>query len=125
MSRPYSNWEGLPETWTPRVGVSVIEDILLEDTPGTLTEIAEVGTALTSLLLYKNMRYGDSALSPVSVFAPGLTARDRLAVRMDDKINRIAKGMGLDGGDREHPGIDLAGYLLLDVIAQWRQHNVD
>jgi hypothetical protein len=105
------------------MGSQLIVDTLLDAPSDTQREIAEVGIALTSLLLYKNQRYGDSALAPMSVFAQHATTRQRLAVRMDDKINRIARGLGTRGDDGEHPGIDLAGYILLDVIAQWRERR--
>ena len=121
--RPYSNWESLPDGWTPQMGSQMVADTLLAPESETLKEIAEVGTALTCLLLFKNMRYGDSALAPVEVFAQGLTPRQRLAVRMDDKINRISRGLGTGGNDGEHPGIDLAGYLVLDIIAEWRESS--
>lgn len=121
--RPYSNWEGLPPSWNPQLGSQMIAETLLDPPSETMREIAEVGIALTSLLLYKNRRYGDSALDPVQVFAQELSVRQRLAVRMDDKINRIANGLGTRGGDKEHPGIDLAGYILLDIIADWRERH--
>jgi hypothetical protein len=123
IGRPYSNWEGLPDGWTPQAGSQFIADVLLESSSDTLKEIAEVGVALTSLLLYKNLRYGDSALNPVEVFAQGITPRQRLGVRMDDKINRIVNGLGTRAEDGEHPGIDLAGYLVLDIIADWRERS--
>lgn len=116
--RPYSNWEGLPDYWSPSQGVSAISQALQGD-DGSQKQIAEVGVALTNLLLLKNQRYGDSALSPIAVFAQGLTPRERMAVRMDDKLNRLKNGLGTEGGDGEHPGIDLAGYLVLDIIAEW------
>jgi hypothetical protein len=121
--RAYSNWEGLPDGWTPQMGSQMIADTLLDSPSDTQREIAEVGTALTCLLLYKNQRYGDSALEPVEVFAKNMTPRNRLAVRMDDKINRIARGLGTGGNDGEHPGVDLAGYLVLDIIAEWREQR--
>lgn len=105
------------------MGSQMIAETLIDPSSETQRDIAEVGIALTSLLLYKNRRYGDSALEPVQVFAQGLSVRQRLAVRMDDKINRIANGLGTRGGDQEHPGIDLAGYILLDIIADWRERD--
>jgi hypothetical protein len=122
MSRPYSNWEGLPEGWSPGGAVDEISRALFhlpEDS--TQHHIAEVGLALTHLLLLKNQRYGDSVMNPTEVFATGMTKRQRMGVRMDDKLNRIAKGLGTKGGDGEHPGIDLAGYLILDIIAEWEE----
>lgn len=124
--RPYSNWEGLPNGWTPQYGVGFVNNMLDPDNPDvtpTQRAIAEVGVALTSLLLLKNQRYGNSALAPVEVFAQGISKRQRMAVRMDDKINRLKNGLGTNGGDGEHPGIDLAGYILLDIIAEWEERN--
>lgn len=122
MNRPYSNWEGLPEGWSPGPALDDISATLESPVNSTQRQIAEVGVALTSLLLAKNRRYGNSVMDPLEVFATGLTVRQRMGVRMDDKLNRIAKGLGTDGGDHEHPGIDLAGYLLLDIIAEWVEH---
>lgn len=121
--RPYSNWEGLPDGWTPQMGFEILQDALWEGEDSIRRCIAEVGIAITSLLLVKNQRYGNSALAPVEVFAQGLTKRQRMAVRMDDKINRLKNGLGTNGGDGEHPGIDLAGYILLDIIAEWEERR--
>lgn len=121
-NRPYSNWEGLPDGWTPQSGVEFVIDSLLEDEDSVRRKIAEVGMALTSLLILKNLRYGNSALDPVEVFAKGLSKRQRMAVRMDDKINRL-KNNGARTDDKEHAGIDLAGYILLDIIAEWEERN--
>lgn len=76
--------------------------------------IAEMGIQLISLLLKKNTAYGDSALKPVDVFSRGLTPVQKISVRMDDKISRLARGTS-DGEDVE---MDLAGYIILKRIAQ-------
>jgi hypothetical protein len=76
--------------------------------------IAEVIVQLGALLLKKNTAYGDSALKPVEVFARGLSPSERMAVRMDDKISRLARGAA-DGEDVE---MDLAGYIVLQRIAR-------
>ena len=124
MTRPYSNWESLPEDWSPVLAMDEISKALFDPPEdSTARQIAEVGVAMTHLLLLKNRRYGDSALEPIDVFASGLTTRQRMAVRMDDKLNRMKNGLGTDGGDGEHPGIDLVGYLLLDIIAEWKERG--
>jgi hypothetical protein len=122
-SRPYSNWEGLPDGWTPQMGMDLIHELLEFGDDSTQKQIAEVGIALTALLIYKNQRYGNSALDPVEVFTKGLTKRQRMAVRMDDKVNRLKNGLGARTDDKEHAGIDLAGYILLDVIAEWEERQ--
>jgi hypothetical protein len=67
------------------------------------------------LLLEKNKRYGDSALSPVRIFSQVDTV-EQLLVRIDDKLSRIQKGAGLVSTD-EDVIQDLIGYLVLLKIA--------
>jgi hypothetical protein len=105
------------------MGMNMLTTAISSDPESSVNQIAEVGLAMTCLLIHKNMRYGNSALAPIEVFAKGITPRDRMAVRMDDKLNRMKNGLGTSGGDGEHPGIDLAGYLLLDVIADWQERG--
>jgi hypothetical protein len=115
------SWEGLPHGWTWREGLKEIEELLdnrvLADND-TKELIAFYGVMLTCLLLHKNRRYGNSATHPIEVFAKNLTPRQRLAVRMDDKINRMVHGEGTSSDDKEDPRPDLAGYILLDIVAE-------
>lgn len=76
-------------------------------------QIAKQVLQLGALLLKKNAAYGNSALEPVSVFSKGLSAASRMAVRMDDKISRLARG----ATDGEDVLMDLAGYIVLHRIA--------
>lgn len=73
-----------------------------------------VGSCLrmAGLLLSKNAGYGNSAADPLMVFSR-LGARERLGVRMDDKLSRLARGR-VDG--QEDTRGDLCGYLHLDGI---------
>lgn len=73
--------------------------------------IARAGLALTALLLEKNRSYGDSARSPLEVFAHDVDVKTRMAIRMDDKISRLARGD--NSTFNEDAAVDLAGYLLL------------
>lgn len=104
--------DGLPVNWCPQDAYRAIDDALMSGTGGQ-SHIAIVGLMLTSLLLLKNAAYGNSALAPQSVFAT-VDSRTRLAVRMDDKLNRIINGHPFG---TENERVDLAGYLLLDYIA--------
>lgn len=113
------DWEGLPTGFNPEAGLEYLRMHLLSEQE-TKRLIAEAGIRLACLLLRKNERYGNSALEPMSVFARGISPEQRMAVRMDDKVNRIVQGMGTSGGDAEDPRVDLAGYLLLDVVRSWR-----
>jgi len=83
-----------------------------EDHPNAQA-IALMGLQVINLLLEKNRAYGDSALAPLEVFSKGLTVQQRLGIRMDDKLARLARGA--DAG--EDPALDLAGYLILHLIA--------
>lgn len=120
MSLNTPDWEGLPNGFNPVAGLEYLRT-QLDSAEDTKRLIAEAGIRLSCLLLYKNHRYGNSALAPMSVFARDVTPEQRMAVRMDDKVNRIVQGMGTNGGDAEDPRVDLAGYLLLDVVRSWRE----
>ena len=74
---------------------------------------------LEELLLSKNKAYGNSALSPINVFSKR-NAIDSLCARIDDKLSRI-KNRGLDD-NTEDTLFDLAGYLILLIIARDEQH---
>lgn len=112
------DWEGLPPGFDAEVGLEFIREKLHCDNQSQRL-IAEAGVRITNLLLLKNLRYGDSALAPISVFARDLSPAQRMAVRMDDKVNRIVNGLGVNAGDSEDPRVDLAGYLVLDIVRSW------
>ena len=78
---------------------------------GTQLEIASICDDVKELLLYKNQKYGNSALEPARIFSKA-SAVEQLLVRIDDKLNRIYKGAGLIGED-EDVIMDLIGYLVL------------
>jgi len=64
-------------------------------------------------LVKKNISYGDSALSPMRLFAQS-DATEQLKVRIDDKLNRIKNAQGFPG---DNDIDDLIGYLILLKIA--------
>ena len=68
---------------------------------------------VADLLVEKNAAYGDSALRPIGIFAPG-RATDLIRVRIDDKLSRIANRPDAFGED---PIFDLLGYLVLLTLA--------
>jgi hypothetical protein len=119
MSAHVPDWEGLPSGFNPEAGLEYLREHL-QSSHETRRLLAEAGIRLSCLLIRKNERYGNSALDPIEVFARDVTPAQRLGVRMDDKINRIVNGLGISGGDGEDPRVDLAGYLLLDVVRSWR-----
>ena len=87
--------------------------------PSSQERIVEVTRSLEELLLSKNKAYGNSALSPINVFSKR-NAVDSLCARIDDKLSRI-KNKGLDD-NTEDTLFDLAGYLILLIIARDEQH---
>ena len=117
--RQIPDWEGLPSGFNPEAGLAYLRTHL-DSSNETRRLLAEAGIRLACLLIRKNERYGNSALEPIEVFARDISPAQRLGVRMDDKINRIVRGEGISGGDAEDPRVDLAGYLLLDVVRSWR-----
>lgn len=82
--------------------------------------IAQQCDAVKALLLKKNEAYGDSAISPLGVMAQG-DPIELIAVRVDDKLSRIANKGGLAAAMSdtvtEDSVQDLIGYLVLAQIA--------
>ena len=75
---------------------------------------------LQDLLLSKNERYGDSALSPLNVFSSA-NASSGIKTRLDDKLKRIANAGLVE--DTEDTLIDIAGYIILLMIAKEDEGN--
>jgi len=78
-------------------------------------QITTVCDDLKNLLIDKNKKYGDSALSPVRIFS-NASIVEQLLVRIDDKLSRLKSGAGLLAND-EDVVMDLMGYLVLLKIA--------
>lgn len=87
--------------------------------PQTQADIVVVLDEIKELLLEKNKRYGDSALSPVRIFSKADTL-EALRCRMDDKLSRIRT---MDPEDTEDAYLDLIGYLVLYRVAQMQQRR--
>lgn len=68
---------------------------------------------IAEMLVKKNISYGDSALSPMRLFAKSDSV-EQIKVRIDDKLNRISNAQGF-AGDNDID--DLIGYLVLLKIA--------
>lgn len=81
-------------------------------------EIIEKCLHVASVLVEKNLAYGDSALNPTRVFSQA-SATEQLLVRMDDKLSRI-KQRGVASDPEEDTVVDLAGYLVLLMISRER-----
>jgi hypothetical protein len=71
--------------------------------------IKKVCDDLAEFLIDKNRAYGSSFSEPINIFSQ-VSAREQLAVRIDDKLNRLHKGAEYAGDDTV---LDLIGYLVL------------
>lgn len=89
----------------------------------TQTHISMICDEVKELLLEKNRKYGDSALSPARIFSKA-NAVEQILVRIDDKLNRIQKGAGLLAND-EDVVMDLIGYLVLLKISLKRNSETE
>ncbi len=76
-------------------------------------EIREKCNYIADFLVEKNRAYGNSAADPVDIFTKGLTALQKLDVRIDDKLSRMQRGGEYPGDDTFK---DLTGYLILRLI---------
>ena len=85
----------------------------------TQFEIACICDDIKNLLLGKNAKYGDSAINPSRIFSKASPV-EQILVRIDDKLSRISKGIGLIANDEDVID-DLIGYLVLLKIAQRRE----
>lgn len=79
-------------------------------------EIERVCDEVKAMLLAKNARYGDSALSPLRIFSTADPV-EQIKVRIDDKLSRLARGAGTEWEDVV---LDLLGYLVLLRVAETR-----
>ena len=75
--------------------------------------ISDACDEIKRLLLEKNIAYGNSALSPIAIFAKA-GAQEGIANRIDDKLNRIKNSQSYPG---DNDLDDLIGYLILYKIS--------
>lgn len=87
-----------------------------EDTP-TQGKIKETLKGMTDLLLYKNQKYGDSALKPLGIFTKHIKNSSEstasILVRLDDKLSRVKNADSL----RTNDVADILGYCTLLLIS--------
>ena len=73
-------------------------------------KIIEITDSMKDLLLYKNEKYGDSALSPNNIFYKS-DSTNSILIRLDDKIGRIKNNP--DSTPRVNDVCDIIGYCIL------------
>ena len=95
----------------------------------TQTDIARICDNVKTLLLQKNLKYGDSALDPVRVLSKSSPV-EQILVRIDDKLSRISRGDLLT--DDEDVINDIIGYFILlkialerDVLAAYNDNTTE
>lgn len=76
--------------------------------------ISQECDAIKELLCRKNDAYGNSFMYPINIFSKA-EAIEQLNVRIDDKLNRIAKGTNKELV-QEDTEADLIGYLILKRV---------
>lgn len=76
--------------------------------------IKQTCDAMKDLLLYKNQKYGDSALNPQNMFYKG-DATDSILIRLDDKLSRIRNNT--EDKPRINDVCDIIGYCILCLIS--------
>ncbi len=84
------------------------------DLPPTQQKIHEILGAMTDLLLYKNQKYGDSAINPKKIFYKG-DSTNSILIRLDDKIGRIMSNT--EEKPRVNDVADIIGYCTLLLIS--------
>ena len=85
----------------------------LNTTTETQDKIIAITEAMRDLLLYKNQKYGDSALSPKQIFYKG-DAVDSILIRLDDKLGHIMANT--ENTPRINDVADIIGYCTLLLI---------
>lgn len=75
-------------------------------------KIAAVCDSMKDLLLYKNEKYGDSALNPNNVFYKGDSVNS-IRIRLDDKIGRVKNSQET----RINDVADVVGYCVLLLVS--------
>lgn len=81
--------------------------------------IRTVCADLADFLVDKNRSYGSSFSEPIGIFSK-VSASEQLAIRIDDKINRLAKGNEYATDDTV---LDLTGYLVLMMVLNRMETN--
>ena len=85
----------------------------IEDTP-TQQKIKDILSGMTDLLLYKNRKYGDSAIHPKKIFYKG-DSTNSILIRLDDKIGRVMSNT--EEKPRVNDVADIIGYCTLLLVS--------
>ena len=91
----------------------LMQEALNVDTP-TQTKIRIIMDSMKDLLLYKNKKYGDSAINPKKIFYKG-DSTNSILIRLDDKLGRVMSNT--EEKPRINDVCDIIGYCTLLLIS--------
>ena len=80
----------------------------------TQKRITEVMNSVRDLVLYKNQKYGDSAINPQHIFYKG-DACNSILIRLDDKLGRVMNNTSAE--PRVNDVCDIIGYCALLLVS--------
>ena len=80
----------------------------------TQGKIKRICDAIKDLIVNKNIKYGDSALSPSNIFYKG-NSTNSILIRLDDKLNRVKNNKSEK--PRINDIVDIIGYCILLLIS--------
>lgn len=83
------------------------------ETP-TQQKIRSIMDAMKDLILYKNQKYGDSAINPKKIFYKG-DSTNSILIRLDDKLGRVMSNT--EEKPRVNDVADIIGYCTLLLIS--------
>lgn len=86
----------------------------IEFNTDTQVKISEILDGMKDLLLYKNQKYGDSAINPKKIFYKG-DSTNSILIRLDDKLGRIMNNP--EDKPRTNDVADIIGYCTLLLIS--------
>lgn len=88
-----------------------MKEVLYTDTQQKLIDVLD---GMKGLLLYKNRKYGDSAINPKKIFYKG-DSTNSILIRLDDKIGRVMSNP--DDKPRVNDVADIIGYCTLLLVS--------
>lgn len=80
----------------------------------TQQKIKDILEGMKNLLLYKNRKYGDSAINPKKIFYKG-DSTNSILIRLDDKLGRVMSNT--EEKPRVNDVADIIGYCTLLLIS--------
>lgn len=91
---------------------------MIKENEALLTEtqkkIVEITDSIKDLLLYKNQKYGDSAINPKKIFYKG-DSTNSILIRLDDKLGRVMSNT--EEKPRVNDVADIISYCTLLLIS--------